>query len=250
MTSMERSWQVGRLIQWGLRTTARPVQDAEYQELINLYFDDLSFRSSVREVADGLGLIVVDASEHGIILAPSDNSIFGLKAADFRPGSSKAEDRMLDGLVQIAIATTIFPKARDLDEDPNLARPPVTIEEVENNLRSICKKLEEEAREVPDPQTSDEKRGIIESWRVYQRRLETMETKDERKARRATRRVIEFGLERLREFGCFTSLRTNDGTVWQPTRRYQVLVQQLAATRLYEFLQQVLEQNHSQGGTS
>ena len=195
----------------------------------------------VRETAEGLGLVVLDVSEHGIVLAPLPDSAFALRPSDFRPGTSKAEDRLLDGLVQVAIATTVFPRARDLDDDPDLVRPPVTVEEVEAQLRTLCEKLAEEARSEPDPTASDEARGLLDAWRVYQRRLSTLETRDDRKAVRATRRVIEYGLERLREFGCFTLLRQEGEPVWQPTRRYQVMVQELAATRLFEQVKRMVE---------
>lgn len=234
-------WYAGRLVQWGLRPLARPVQEAEYRELVERYFDDVAFRTTVRELADGLGLHVLDVSEHGVVLAPHDDSIFALKPADFRPGSSKVDDRLLDGLVQIAIAATVFPRARDLDEDPDIVRVPVTVDEVEAQLRQLCERLADEAREAPDPNADDENRGLVEAWRVYMQRLDTMETRDSRKAMRATRRIIEFSLDRLREFGCFTQVRLGPNTAWQPTRRYQVIVQQLAGTAVFQLVREVLD---------
>lgn len=235
------TWHAGRLLQWGLRPVARPAQEAEYRELVERYFDDDTFRLTVRELADGLGLQVVDVTEHGLVLAPQDGSVFGLKPAEFRPGSSKVDDRLLDGLTQLAIAATVFPRARDLDEDPDIVRPPVTVEEVEAQLRSICDRLEAESRGAPDPAASDEARGLVDAWRIYLRRLDTMETRDARKAMRATRRIIEYSLDRLREYGCFTQVRVGENAAWQPTRRYQVMVQQLAGTKLFELVRAVLE---------
>ena len=136
------------------------------------------------------------------MLGPQDGSIFALRPADFHPGTSKADDRLLDGLAQLAIAATVFPRARDLDDDPDMVRPPVTVEEVEARLRQICERLSDESREAPDPAATDEVRGLVEAWRVYLRRLDTIETRDSRRAVRATRRIIEYSLERLREFGC------------------------------------------------
>jgi hypothetical protein len=239
--SRDSAWHAGRLIQWGLRPLARPAQESEYRELVERYFDEGAFRILVRELADGLGLKVLDVSEHGVVFAPVDDSVFALKPADFRPGASKAEDRLLDGLAQVAIASTVFPRARDLDEDPDIVRPPVTVDEVEAQLRQLCERLAEEARSSPDPNAADERRGLIEAWRVYMQRLETLETRDSRRAMRATRRVIEFSLDRLREFGCFTQVRQGTQTAWQPTRRYQVMVQQLAGTTLFQLVRDALD---------
>jgi hypothetical protein len=222
----------GRLIQWGLRPLARPAQEAEYRELVERYFDDTTFRTTVRELANGLGLHVLDVSEHGVVLAPQEGSIFQLRPAEFRPGSSKVDHRLLDGLAQVAIAATVFPRARDLDEDPDIARPAVTVDEVESQLRHLCERLSDEARGEPDPDASDERRGLIEAWRVYQQRLDTLETRDSRKAMRATRRIIEYSLDRLREFGCFTHVLQGVGC--------QVTVQQLAGTELFQLVREAL----------
>jgi hypothetical protein len=234
-------WSAGRLIQWSLQPFARPAQEAEYKDLVEQYFDDAAFRTMVRELADGLGLHLLDVSEHGVVLAPQDGSIFSFKPADFRSASSKVEDRLLDGLAQIAIASTVFPRAKDLDEDPDIVRPPIIVNEVEDHLRQLCERLSEYARRQPDPDASDESRGLIEAWRVYLQRLDTMETRDSRQARRSTRRIIEYSLERLREFGCFTQVRQGGEQTWQPTRRYQVMVQQLAGTRLFQLVRESLK---------
>jgi hypothetical protein len=87
---------------------------------------------------------------------------------------------------------------------------------------------------------SDERRGLTETWRVYRRHLPALETKDNRQAARSTRRIIEFALTRLRDFGCFVPVPGTGEPTWQPTRRYQVMVQQLAAGELYELVQGAL----------
>lgn len=241
MTARDSVWHAGRLVQWGLRPLARPVQEAEYRELVNRYFDDSAFRATVRELADGLGLVLLDVSEHGVVFAPQDESVFALRPAEFRPGASKADDRLLDGLAQIAIASTVFPRARDLDDDPDIVRPPVTVDEIEAQLRRLCEHLADEARGAPDPDATDERRGLVEAWRVYMQRLETLETRDSRRAMRATRRIIEYSLDRLREFGCFTQVSQGTAAAWQPTRRYQIVVQQLAGTSLLQLVREAIE---------
>ncbi|MDP2871690.1 MAG: hypothetical protein Q8P31_04045 [Bacillota bacterium] len=236
----DEAYSAARLVQWGLRPLARPVQEPEYRQLITAYHDDSSFRAAVHGVAEGLGLSVLDVSDHGIVLGADDDSAFALRPADFRPGQHSADMRLLDGLAQIAIATTVFPRARDLDEDPDLARPPVTVAEIEEQLRRICEQLGQQARREGDPMASDERRGLTEAWRVYLRHLAIVETKDNRQAARSTRRIIEYALTRLRDFGCFVQVAAPGDAAWQPTRRYQVMVQQFAATHLYELVQEAL----------
>jgi hypothetical protein len=234
------AYAAGRLLQWGLRPRERPAQEPEYLQLVNRYLDASPFKLLVQSLARGLGLHILDVGEHGLVLAPAGESAFAFHASDFRPGKT-VDERLLDGLVQVAIATTIFPRARDLADDPTLARPPASIDEVEENLRTVCNRLEQAARGQPDPQASEELAGLEEAWRLYQRRLASMATKDARQAERSTRRVIEHALERLCEFGCFVRVNAKERTEYQPTWRYQVLVRDLAATTVYQAVRQALE---------
>ena len=58
---------------------------------------------------------------------------------------------------------------------------------------------------------------------------------------RATRRIIEYSLDRLREFGGFTQVSLGAETAWQPTRRYQIMVQQLAGTAFFQLVRDALD---------
>ena len=60
----------GPLIHWGLRPHAGPTQEPESQQLVDRYFNDLAFRATVRQMAEGLGLLLLDVSEHVLVLAP------------------------------------------------------------------------------------------------------------------------------------------------------------------------------------
>jgi hypothetical protein len=234
-------YRAAQLIHFGLQPRQRPAQEPEYQSLVTLYLDRSDFRSIVKDIASGLGLLILDVSEYGIALGPYDGSAFALSPAQFRPTGASADDRFLDGLVQLAIAATIFPRARDLEEEATYARPPVTVEEIDANLRAICERYEREQKGLPDPVVAVEVAGFHEAWRVYQRRLSVMETGDGRKAARSAQRIIEYGLEKLRDFGCFTKESRGAQTLYQPTWRYQTLVKELAADAAYGRVTKLLQ---------
>lgn len=101
------AYRAGRLVQWSLRARERPAQAPEYQELVDRYLSRSDFRALVKELAQGLGLSILDISEYGMVLVPDVDSVFAFRPADFRATAS-TDDRLLDGLVQLAIATTIF----------------------------------------------------------------------------------------------------------------------------------------------
>ena len=234
-------FRAGRMIQWGLQPKVRPVQSNEYRDLVRDYINRTEFRDVVEEIADGLGLYVLDVSEHGIVLTPQDESVFMMRASHFRSSNSRASDRLIDGLVQVAIASVVFPRPRDLEDDIERPRPPLTLDEVDEQLRTLARLFAEQAKTGPDPRASDDNAGLYEAWRVFVRRF-PLGAKTE--GRRSTARVVEFGLERLREMGCFVETTLSGKRAWQPTRRYNVLVQEMAASRLYEEVQKVLEQDH------
>jgi hypothetical protein len=234
----DRTRDAARLVQWGLRVRARPAQEPDYRRLVDLYHDDPGFRGVVRAIAEGLGLTLVDVGEYGAIVAPTDDSVFALRGADFRPTSSSVEDRLLDGVIQLAIAATVFPSPRDLEDDPAIARPPVTVGEIEDALRALCERLADQARGQPDPIAGHD--GFEEAWRVYHRRLGAIETKDGSSARRTTRRLVETNLERLRDHGGFTRDTRGEEASYQPTYRYQALVRELAANEVLRRVRDLL----------
>lgn len=238
MTETNELYDAGRLIQWALQPDARPTAEPEYRELLNRYMDRLTFRSVVQEIAAGFGLRPLDADLHGLVLVPTEGSVFRMKPSEYR-ASSGADDRLIDGLIQVAILATVFPRAQDLAEPATVARPPITVKEVELTLRQICDRIEEASRGQPDPSVEARTAGVYEAWRVYQRRASVKETRDERKSPKATLTMIEHGLEFLRLQGCFQ--RTRHSGQYQPTWRYQMMVQEFTANQIYKAVRDLLE---------
>jgi hypothetical protein len=242
------AFQAARLLQWGLRSKARPVQEPEYRELVQRYFDSSEFRTLVRQIADGLGLRVLEANEHGLFLCPTPESIFSFRPADFRPGRASAEERLLVGLIQIAIAATIYPRQRDLDEPSQVARQPVTVEEIDGNIRAICDSYAHAASAGGDPDANELGQGMEEAWRIYQKRVSVAQTKGGGQGRRTTHHLIRQTLDRLCELGCFTR-EGDERSVFRPTMRYQVAVKEMAAVEMFRHVQDAIAQAASpQGG--
>jgi hypothetical protein len=232
-------FRAGRLIQWALRPDASPTRNEEYRALIERYLDRLDFRDIVTRIAEGLGLEILSEVRRGfsIVLAPHVDSVFAMRLADYRPSTNYSEDdRLLDGLIHLAIAATIYPRDTDLLQEPTLRRNPVTIDEIEQTLRQIVEQLDEQSRSNPDPMISGAE-GLYEAWRVYKNRPPTKETQDNRAAAGTTRRLIERALEYLCKQRCFKT----DGTNYQPLWRYQVLLQEYAASHAYRAIKRVLE---------
>lgn len=228
--------RAARLIQFGLRPRARPGLEPEYQSLLDRYFDRPDFRTAVEALVRGLELEIVDTGVHGIVLAPMPDSAFTPGSDDRR--HQYADDRLIEGLIQVGIAAVLFPRPEDLAEESTIARPPITVDEIEETLRSMVSKLEEQARTSPDPATDEEDAGLTEAWRAYQQRAAARESRAGGKGGRTTRRLIELAFERLVDHGCFVP--TDGGSKFHPTWRYQALVRDLAAMCLFERVQSAL----------
>ena len=239
VTSESDGYLSGRLIQWSLRPQAIPFNEPEYRELINRYLERQDFRVLVREIASGLGLAVLAVTDRGMFLGTEDDSVFALRPGSFRAGQSSADDRLLDGLVQVAIASTIYPKQRDLDEDVIDAKPPVAVEDVDRVLREMYDAYKLAAGSEPDPESSNIERGLVEAWRVYEGRPAISMTPQGRRTANSTQGVIERNLEQLVEYGCFTADRRPKSVAYRSTLRYQVLVKELAAGKLYQCVKQL-----------
>jgi hypothetical protein len=149
-----------------------------------------------------------------------------------------ANDRLVGGLIHIAILATIFPRAQDLDEDPALARPPITAGDVEATLRGLCAALEEEARGKPDPTNTEV--GLYEAWRAYNKRPSAVKTPSGQRSPKATRTMIEDGLEFLCKHGCFMHRKIEGKDAYQATWRYQVMVQEFSAEPVYAAVRALL----------
>jgi hypothetical protein len=235
------SFLAGRLIQWGLQTNAIPFNEPEYMSLIDRFVDRQAFRSVVRDVANGLGLTVVRVTDRGLFLGSQDESVFALKSGDFRSGVS-GEDRLLDGLVEIAIAATVYPRQRDLDEDSFEAKPPITVAEVDQMLRELATAAKSRSSES-DVSGDHVAQGIQEAWRVYESRPAIKKTKNGNFTKDSTHGLIQKHLQLLASHGCFTQTGAKEKLAWRPTLRYQILVKDLAATELYRQFHDLADDN-------
>jgi hypothetical protein len=228
-----------RLIQWGLRRGSHAGREPEYAELIRFYRDRPEFRRAVHDVATGLFLEVVDVSDRGMVLAAPPDSAFAPRTANMR-GQTGADDRLIFGIIHVAIATTVFPRPGDLDEYDVVGRPAITVDEVEGTLRQICARLEERFRDRPPPTVDDEAAGLHDAWLAFHHRAPEMLTESGQRSSRGTRRMIEATLDRLSADGMFRRSNRDGTTRYQPLYAYLIQVREYGASRIAEIVEQVL----------
>jgi len=230
MLDIEDSYAIGRLIQFALRTDAHVTTESEYRALIDRYRNDTSFRTTTKAILNGLGLRALQADDFGLTLIPESDSIFALKLTDYR-NNPTPQQRMIDGLIQIAIMATLFPRPQDLGDDSIFARPPVSITEVDETLRRICDRMETAARNQPDLLDTIRKSGLYEI---------TKETKKNQVSPKSAYGMIMYGLDFLHRQGCFTLDQRSGILRYRPTHRYQKMVQEFAASHIAAVLRELM----------
>jgi hypothetical protein len=151
---------VGVLIGCALRPKMRPGADSDYRTLLGRYRADVEFRNAVDSVLDGLDAQVLSDSDLGLVLGVRRESVFAYHVSDL-PNVNGVSERLLVGLVSVAVAAYAFPTPADFDDDRVRW---VSVDEVERFVRDMCDRL----KRTPE-QASREEESFEEAWRTYDR---------------------------------------------------------------------------------
>ena len=205
--------------------------DPDYHQLLAHWRAEPEFRKLVRDLAPMLGLRVIDALDHAIVLAPLDSdSVFATRFTDLRRDLGEMSRGAL-ALVHVAIAATFFPTAADLTgTQDDLAEVSATPARIAALLREHCGHLEDGASDDPDL----EEAGLAEAWRELARLPETRPDGSQRAALSSLIGMVKLILNQLYEHGMVQTLDTAEGETYIPTPRYRLQVRELAANELFE----------------
>lgn len=104
------------LVSFGLRHGSRPTDGNPYGLLLHRYRTEAAFRDTVDVLASGFGLSVLGTPPRtGIVVTTQPGSVFAIRATDLRGTTMSPDDKLVAGLITLAIAAYAFPHARDLD---------------------------------------------------------------------------------------------------------------------------------------
>jgi hypothetical protein len=231
----------GVLIALGLRR-ARPTDKSEYRQLLDRYGTDPIFRSVVDAFAEGLGLVVLATTRSGMVLAPTADSVFGIRMADMR--AMDASEKLLAGLALLGLAAYAYPNDVDLD-DPD-ART-VDIKSVDTFIRAAARNLTVEAGmddapagDSADPGDGDGTATLATARtaaEIYLDRPDYVPTSGGGRYKRGcTFRTIEEVLGWLESQGMARPQPSLGETAYQLTDRFRVLVGDEAANAAYQRL--------------
>ena len=237
LTHLSEAQKAVLLLNKGLAPRASALRgDTDYRQLLAHWRADPEFRTLVHELAPMLGLRVVDALEHAIVLAPQGpESVFAATLTDLRRDLGEMPRGAL-ALIHVAIAATFFPTASVLTGmQEDRAEVSATPARIASLLREHCRRLEEEAM---DPDL--EEAGLVEAWRELARLPETRPDGSQRAGLGSLAGMVKLVLNQLHEHGMVQTLETADGETYMATPRYRLQVRELAAHELFERCAQVL----------
>ena len=209
---------VGRLIALGLRPRQTPARNADYAALVARWHADDVFAGEVAAVAGAQGLRILECSRiHGLVLAAADDeSPYAMRVDDYLKVT--AEQRLLHGFVQLAIALAAYPTAADLEADDRI--PTVRGEDVAALVARLVARIRE-SMPGEDPRTDE---PLLEPlYRVLARAPDAKKAADDRSNPRTYVGAVRKALNVLAEQGLADADPGRPDT-WRMRTRYRLHV--------------------------
>jgi hypothetical protein len=223
--------EANRLLSYAWAPRKVPGADPEYARLVRRYQAETAFQVACHQAAAGLGLFVLAVDPLvGIVAYANEESPFALTVGDYSRRAGATETGwVVHGLAFVAVARLCYPQPAHLDTVDRVPR--VTVGEVDEYLRRLCDRLDEEtAGEQVDPPADQP--ALERAWRTFNRRREVGRTKDGRAHQQSTRRIVEKALDWLVEQGCLQRVAGKADT-YRATPRFRIVVRELTGNAFY-----------------
>lgn len=219
--------EAARLIAKALRPRHSTPRDPDYARLLNRYRADPEFRVLAESIAAGLELVVLEAGETALWLAPADqSSLFAATLTEVRERIGDLDKGLL-ALMQVAVAAAFFPTGRLLSasaDEPGSA----TLDHILSVLLELCEQLKQQHGE--DTELADA--GLREAWRaVLSKPLRQPESS--RAALSSLEGIARTVLARLEDYGLVKKEQGGEAVFWLPTPRYRAQLRELAGNTIF-----------------
>jgi len=236
MTGQEPSVRnASRLIYKALHPSLSPINDSDYRELLALFRGDTEFRRHSEDIAIGMQLQILEASEmRGLIVVPaSRESRFAVRLSDIRSTGMDVPQKAALVLAHITIAAVFFPTTDALDDDSYTA-PPATIATCRDTLYGLAKRLQEASELPPDIPVE-----LAPGWKAICAMPEAMR-EGQRASTSSGAGVVKLALNQMTANGLIRLDRGEEdeaSAAYTATHRLRVQLRELALRRLFEMAQ-------------
>jgi hypothetical protein len=230
--------EAARLLYKALHLAGSPANDLEYRELLSRYRAEAAFAELVQEQAAGLELVILDVSERGLIIAPSNrDSRFSLRMSDLRQYLNR-EQKIALALAHLAISAVFFPTTDRVEDDAKTPLP-ATVARFRDTLLSLVSRLSErEPEESSDPLEED----WILGWQLL-KRLPAVNPRAERASTTSIEGFVKLALKQMSEYGLVRLERDSEDeaqSLYTATHRLRVHLRELTLPRLFQLTRDAL----------
>jgi len=227
---MTDAFACGRLLRFALSPKLRPSQDPEYAALVARLRSEPLLLAAFKGVLEGAGLMLLAADDYGVVVGCEDDGPFAMNLGDFR-GSMSASDRMVYGLLLLAIAAWCFPRAEQL-EQPSSAVARVSVLPLIEWLVELCQRLAGQDTEDPVEQHPE----LRQAWREVLRPAPARPTATGRRSASSLAGMVVHCLKALEGQGLMRHDSDEQGGTWKSTRAYRIQVRELAANAAFRLV--------------
>jgi hypothetical protein len=235
----DHAFKAGRLFHFAFNIRERPgVQNPEYTKLIEDYQNHVEIRAIFDAFADACLLDVLEVSSAGVFLAPKltgrrQGSAFCYRLADYKIFESP-NDRVLHGVIQLVIASFVFPSPERLEDPIDSLGPAVRVPQLVEHLDRVLEQFRQASTRTPSENPDDD-----QVWQTLRLLVKEMPTETGRQARHTLARHVQTACAVLEREGFFRKqeARPGDAEKYIPLPQYRVHVRHLADHRkLYDFV--------------
>lgn len=235
------AFKAGRLFHYAFNLRERPAQNAEYAQLINEYVNRSEMRCIFDQFVEACFLEVLEVSSVGVFLAPKppdrrQGSTFCFRLADYKTFDDPHE-RVLQGTIQLVLASYVFPTPERLDDPIDSLGSPVRISEFVEYFDQLLEQFRQLCSRMPCDNPDEEP-----IWQRLRAMVLQLPTDSGRQPRHTLTRQVQIACSILEREGLFRKqeARAGDTEKFIPLPQYRVHVRHLADHgRLYEFISRV-----------
>jgi hypothetical protein len=240
--------EAGELLRYAMDPHESPFQNKRYSTLMSQLYTSGTFKLIFENIVQGLEVQILAYSPHGVFVAGRDRGPFAFKMDDYKSGM-RVEERVVHGLLMLAIAAYCFPAVEVLDQDDEILRPRFTVEQVAAFVQGLCKICK--ANSPGDPQHGTPEMKL--AWETILGLPLSMNTGQGKMAMGSLAGKIQYALDRLTDNGLMRFLNSDGWGTFQPTPAYRIQVKQMAGHQMLKLVQSiqqaapVTQENNSNG---
>jgi len=226
--------EAGELLRYAMDPRETPFQSKRYSALMSQLSTSSTFKLVFENMAQGLEIQILAYSPHGVFVAGRERGPFAFKMEDYKSGM-RVEERVVHGLLMLAIAAYCFPTVEVLDQDDDILRPRFTVEQVAAFVQGLCRVCK--ANNPGDPEQGTPELQL--AWQTILGLPLTMSTGQGKMAIGSLAGKLQYALDRLVENGLMRFLSEDNWGTLQPTPAYRIQVKQMAGHQMLKLIQSI-----------